>query len=472
MSMFPNLPRKVFFQLGDISPEINMLFILQSVGDLPIEAMTEMIWEILSKHQIKNEAATQTVTVPYGGYTQTYMLVWETIERAYIEIADTVRSLKNLEGVYIAPGLDSVRILEVAGLALYSFPKISSVQSDEPKMITFSGQTIAQTEFTRICWRIEAHWLVRDLVNLPPNLKNPERLQAIIQTLPWKNTQVKVLELVELERQGFGLLLWVGAGSDISPRVMTFERRGSTPGYKRALVGKGVTFDAGGVQIKPDTCMHDMKMDMAGAATVVGAFWYADGICDIQDGFVGAIGLVENMLWGSAFKPLDILTSHSGKTVEVHHTDAEGRLVLGDLVSYVWAEYTPKSIVTFATLTGACMSALGYNYAGLMSKSESLTTEITTLATRDQEQVWRLPLDDHMIEATKATYADLKNHTKSYMAGASLGAAFIQNFVPENTQFAHLDIAGPAYLPNARGVYPENATWFGTNIAIWLLGLN
>jgi leucyl aminopeptidase len=217
--------------------------------------------------------------------------------------------------------------------------------------------------------------------------------------------------------------------------------------------------------------MLDMKLDMAGAAAVVASFWYADAIKNIPVSAVGSIGLVENLVGGSAFKPLDVLTSHSGKTVEVYHTDAEGRLVLGDLVSHIARRSSPKNIITLATLTGACMHALGYNYAGLMGNNVELLQKIEAISNTLPEKVWRLPLDTAMMEATKSEIADFRNATSSHKAGASMGAAFIANFVPTNIAYAHLDIAAPAYRTKASGIFPSEATGFGTLIGIALLGL-
>jgi leucyl aminopeptidase len=227
-----------------------------------------------------------------------------------------------------------------------------------------------------------------------------------------------------------------------------------------------VTFDAGGLQIKPDKGMMDMKMDMAGAAATIATFWYLDQ-CNVPKSIVGAVGLVENLLGGSAFKPLDIVRAHNGLSVEIHHTDAEGRLVLGDLASYISKNYMPrKSLISIATLTGACMHALGYNYAGLISKDEKLAQDIQSAANRTNESIWRLPLDEYMIEGTHAKIADRKNLSPDMMAGASMGAAFISEFVFEPTKYAHLDIAGPAYRTKPQGIFPSEGTGFGTEILL------
>ncbi len=222
-----------------------------------------------------------------------------------------------------------------------------------------------------------------------------------------------------------------------------------------------MTFDSGGIQIKSDTGMHDMKMDMAGAASVIAAFWYLDQIeSDIP--LVGAVGLVENMTGGSAQKPLDIVRAHNKKTVEIHHTDAEGRLVLGDLVSYVGLTYKPDRICTIATLTGACIHALGFDYAGVSGTDVSYIQKIVQRSLSRPEKLWHLPLDARMRESVKSTIADVKNISSDMKAGSSLGAAFITAFLPQSdTLYVHFDIAGPAYRSKPWGIFPADGTGFG-----------
>ena len=284
-----------------------------------------------------------------------YVLRYESeLDRGILltKIAETARTFDDLGAVVVFGKIDIELIVESVGLGIYTFPKISNDVLKIRQVSLYAPQhQLTSTDLAPVIRKIESVWLARDLVNLPPNYKNPEQLETIVRSLPWQNTRVVSLQKAELIEQSFGLLLAVGAGSDIPPRVLVLERIGETRPTETALVGKGVTFDAGGLQIKPDTGMLDMKLDMAGAAAVVASFWYADVIKNIPVSAVGSIGLVENLLGGSAFKPLDVLTSHSGKTVEVHHTDAEGRLVLGDLVSHIAQRSAPKNIVTFATLT-------------------------------------------------------------------------------------------------------------------------
>jgi leucyl aminopeptidase len=194
-----------------------------------------------------------------------------------------------------------------------------------------------------------------------------------------------------------------------------------------ALIGKGVTFDAGGLQIKPDTGMLDMKCDMSGAAGMLGVAEYLDTIEDIPCNLIIGLGITENVINGKAFKPLDIYKAYNGTTVEIHHTDAEGRLVLADVMSYIEAEYNPGHMITMATLTGACVYALGHDIAGIMGDDEK-TIQTLMKSKSPYETLWRLPLNEKLKKSLKADIADLKNIARSEKAGSSVGGAFLTYF--------------------------------------------
>ena len=191
---------------------------------------------------------------------------------------------------------------------------------------------------------------------------------------------------------------------------------------------------------------------------MIALFEYLDGLEEIPYGLVGAIGLAENLVGDEAFKPLDIYTAANGKTVEIHHTDAEGRLILADVMAYAEKTYAPESLVTIATLTGACIAALGYDYAGIMGDDEKMIRKIENAS--PFEKFWRLPLDKRMIDSVKAEEADLKNISKGMKAGSSLGAAFLTHFV-KKAKYTHIDIAGPSYRPGAFSIFPKGGTGFG-----------
>lgn len=220
-----------------------------------------------------------------------------------------------------------------------------------------------------------------------------------------------------------------------------------------------MTFDAGGIQIKPDKYMLDMKCDMAGAAGVLGVANYLDSLDMLPVNVIIGVGLVENMTGSAAFKPLDVYTAYNGVTVEIHHTDAEGRLVLADVMSYIEKNYKPEHIITIATLTGACIYALGNDIAGIMGDDESV---ISTLIdnTSPYETLWRLPLQNSMKKALESEVADIKNLSDTEKAGSSVGGAFLSYFQGE-AKLTHLDIAGPAFRARPLGYMPVGGTGWG-----------
>ncbi len=289
----------------------------------------------------------------------------------------------------------------------------------------------------------EAVNLARELTNLPPREKTPrllaERARAAASEV---GLSVEVWDQARIEAERFGGLLGVAAGSDEPPAFVVIERKcGAPDGPTFALVGKGVTFDSGGLSLKPSSSMEDMKSDMTGAAVVL-ATMVAAARLSLHVNVVGYLAITENMTGGSAVKLGDVLTMRDGTTVEIMNTDAEGRLILADALAYA-AERKPARIIDLATLTGACMVALGSKVAGLFSNDEHFATDVASAARRAGERVWRMPLDADYKELLKSNVADLKNVGGKY-AGAVTAAKFLEVFVGE-TPWAHLDIAGPSW---------------------------
>ena len=239
------------------------------------------------------------------------------------------------------------------------------------------------------------------------------------------------------------MLLAVAQGSANSPYVAILEYNGnkSKKGYDIALVGKGVTFDSGGISLKPGAGMWDMKQDMAGSAVVVSSL-KAAAQQKLKLNIVGVVGLVENMPSGTATRPGDIVTSLSGKTVEILNTDAEGRLVLGDCLTYVEREYKPERIVDLATLTGAIVVALGSEMAGLFSNDDCLSELLSISGEQSGEELWRFPMTDGYRKLIKSDMADVKNLSEGRAAGSITAACFLEEFLLNKTPWAHLDIAG------------------------------
>ena len=283
--------------------------------------------------------------------------------------------------------------------------------------------------------------MARDLVNEPANILYPEEFARRALTLKKVGVKVEVLDVKAMTKLGMGALLGVGQGSRRDSRTVVMRWDGGKKGEAPiAFIGKGVCFDTGGVSIKPAGGMEDMKGDMAGAACVVGLM-QALAARKAKVNAVGVIGVVENMVDGNAQRPGDIVTSMSGQTIEIINTDAEGRLVLGDVLWYTNKRFKPKFMVNLATLTGAIIVALGQEYAGLFSNDDTLSERLTKSGEETGEMVWRMPLLPAYDKMIDSKFADMKNTGGSRWGGAITAAQFLQRFV-EKTPWAHLDIAG------------------------------
>ncbi len=303
--------------------------------------------------------------------------------------------------------------------------------------------------------------LARDLVNEPPNKLGPEEFADRARELTRYGLEVEVLDKARLEEIGMGALLAVGQGSVRPSCVVVLKWNGArTPGAKPiALIGKGVVFDTGGISIKPAAGMEDMKGDMAGAAAVMGAM-QALAERKAQANVIGFLGLTENMPSGTAQRPSDVVTSLSGQTIEVINTDAEGRLVLADVMWYAQEQFQPSAMVTLATLTGAVIVALGKEHAGLFSNDDTLAQNLTTAGLETGDKVWRLPLDPKYDKQINSKTADMKN-VGGRDAGSITAAQFLQRFVKDDTPWAHLDIAGTAMASPPTDISQGWASGFG-----------
>lgn len=284
--------------------------------------------------------------------------------------------------------------------------------------------------------------LARDLVNEPPNVLGPQEFAARAQALTKLGVEVEILDDKAMKKLGMGALLGVAQGSVRGGRVAIMRWNGGKANDQPvAFIGKGVVFDTGGISIKPAAGMEDMKGDMAGAACVVGLM-HALASRKAKANVVGAIGLVENMPDGNAQRPGDIVTTMSGQTIEIINTDAEGRLVLADVLWYVQDRFKPKFMIDLATLTGAILVALAQEYAGLFTNSDELAERLTAAGKATGERVWRMPIGPEFDKMIESKFADMKN-TGGRFGGSSSAAALLQRFV-NDTPWAHLDIAGTA----------------------------
>ncbi|MGO4388488.1 leucyl aminopeptidase [Microvirga sp. 2YAF29] len=284
--------------------------------------------------------------------------------------------------------------------------------------------------------------VARDLVNEPPNVLGPQEFAARAQALTKLGVEVEILDERAMKKLGMGALLGVAQGSARPPRVAIMRWNGGKAADKPiAFIGKGVVFDTGGISIKPAAGMEDMKGDMAGAACVVGLM-HALASRKAKANVVSAIGLVENMPDGNAQRPGDIVTTMSGQTIEIINTDAEGRLVLADVLWYVQDRFKPKFMIDLATLTGAILVALAQEYAGLFSNNDELSDRLAASGKTTGERVWRMPIGPEFDKMIESKFADMKN-TGGRFGGSSSAAALLQRFV-NDVPWAHLDIAGTA----------------------------
>jgi leucyl aminopeptidase len=306
--------------------------------------------------------------------------------------------------------------------------------------------------------------LTRELVTEPANIIYPESFVARCERLQTLGVEFEVLGQRELEAAGMGALLGVSQGSARDPRLLVMRWVGTMGAEKTplALVGKGVTFDTGGISLKPPGGMEDMKWDMGGAGAVAGAM-LALATRKAKAHVVGVCGLVENMPDALAQRPGDVVTSMSGQTIEVINTDAEGRLVLCDAITWVQKKYAPKVIVDLATLTGAIIISLGNEHAGLFSNDDDLAAQLTAAGKATNDPLWRLPLSPAYDKLIDSPIADIKN-VGPREGGSITAAQFIQRFVDEGVKWAHLDIAGMVWAAKAGGTWDKGATGFGVRL--------
>jgi leucyl aminopeptidase len=334
-----------------------------------------------------------------------------------------------------------------ATLRDYSFEKYKTKKPDAPKKfdtlhVVCSAPAKSKKAYAALQGIAEGVHFARDLVNEPANILFPEEFAARAKTLSKLGVKIEILGPVQMKKLGMGALLGVSQGSPFPPQVVVMRWDGGPKGEPPiAFVGKGVTFDTGGVSIKPAAGMEDMKGDMGGAACVTGlmmALAKRKAKCNV----IGVIGLVENAIDGNAQRPGDVVKSMSGQTIAVLNTDAEGRLILADALWYVQSRFKPKFMVNLATLTGAIMVALGKEHAGLFSNNDQLSERLLQAGLDTGEKMWRMPMNAEYDKLIDSDIADMKN-IGGRLGGSITAAQFIQRFV-NKVPWAHLDIAGTA----------------------------
>ena len=393
---------------------------------------------------------------------------------------------KNIESVefYADSDLDRAaeKVVQIAsGLVLrsYKFEQYKSekeASDDEPERRDLSSAhfvlldtAIAEEQYADKASVIEGVFLARDLMNEPPNELYPEAYaRRIKDQLKPHGVEVDILDEKKMIKLGMGALMAVGQGSDNPPRMVIMRWRGdkSSGDAPLAFVGKGVTFDTGGISLKPGLGMEEMKMDMGGSAAVVGLI-KALARRKAKVNVVGIVGLVENMPSARAYRPADIIKSYKGKSIEVLNTDAEGRLVLADALEYVQEVYKPNLVIDLATLTGAVVVALGHEYCGTYSNDDSLWGQMEHAGKETGEVLWRMPLDKVWKEEMEGTITDVQNMGKGGAAtgaGSCTAAGFLSYFIEEGTSWAHMDIAGTARIKKDKDVVPKGGTGFGVRV--------
>lgn len=365
-------------------------------------------------------------------------------------------------------------IAEGTLLGLYQFNKYKTVDKDKQKFLESVELIVDAKEkadveegLRRGCVIATNVRLARDLVNEPASALYPEKMEEAVRSA-LKDLPVKLTAYgkKELEKMGMGGILAVNKGSVHEPRLLLLDYEGAK-NVPLALVGKGVTFDSGGLSLKPADYMEDMKSDMAGAAAVFAAIKSAAEL-KLPVHVLGFLSVTENLPGGDAYKPGDIIKAYNGKTIEVLNTDAEGRIVLADALSYA-ETFKPSAIIDLATLTGACVVALGNVTSGVMGTDQKLIGKVLDAAGHTDDRAWQLPLYDEYSDMMKSDFADLKNISgKSGGAGAETGAAFLKAFV-EKTPWCHLDIAGPAWIEKDGPLNVSGGTGAGVRLLVKLL---
>ncbi len=404
-------------------------------------------------------------------------LTRDTIRSVSGRIAQKARELKLKEFSVIAPPsfvtdqISSVsQIVEGSKMALYKFDKFKAEKADN-----LPDMTIIVTRSEKISKAIKTAEIVADgaiftksIGNLPPNECTPSTLANFAKIISKEKMKCSIISKPELKERGFGGITAVGQGSKNEPNLIVLEHNCGPKNEKPiVLVGKAVTFDTGGISLKPGERMDEMKFDKCGGCTVLGIMKAVSEL-KLPINVVGIVPSVENMADGEAYRPGDIIKLYGGKTAEILNTDAEGRLILADALAYGEECYSPRAIIDFATLTGACVIALGNNIAGIVTNNEKLTKRIRESSKRTTEQVWRLPLNEDYMSMIESKVADMKNVGTGKAAGTITAAAFLRNSI-KDTPWIHIDIAGVAWTQAATKVKsynPDGATGFGVRLIL------
>lgn len=375
--------------------------------------------------------------------------------------------IKDFEIVPHASDEKAIRaVIEGVLIGTYAWKKYvkgDEKQPGEKKIWLVAAKKAFYENVIRICEGVN---LARDLINDNADTVTSSFFEATVKKLVKgkRGVSVEILNRRQMENKGLGLHLAVNHASRKEPKLIIVKYKGGRLKESfTAVLGKGITFDTGGLNLKPTGYMETMRSDMSGAAAVVGTLKNVLNL-NLKKNIIFAVTLAENAIGSGAYKPGDVFRSYSGKTVEIGNTDAEGRLVLADAISYLVKNYKPTRIVNLATLTGACVVALGYDYAGLMSNDDAFAKRLLDSAHETDDRAWQLPIYPELKEHVKSQVADIKNTGLAGAAGALSAGEFLRQFT-ENTKWAHLDIAGTAFIKEAgRLYYGHGATGFGVRL--------
>jgi leucyl aminopeptidase len=385
--------------------------------------------------------------------------------------SQAVLLLDHHKGLALSAGEAAAQVALGAQLRSYRFDKyhtkLKAEQKPSLRNLTVATQdaSSAKQHYVALDKIAEGVFLARDLVSEPANIIYPETLADAAIALKELGVKIQVLDEKAMKKLGMGALLGVAQGSAHPPRLVTMHWMGNPNAKDKApvcFVGKGVTFDTGGISLKPPAGMEEMKFDMAGSAAVIGAMKALAGR-KAKANVVGVVGLVENMPSGTAQRPGDVVTTASGQTVEVINTDAEGRLVLADALWYAQETFKPRCIIDLATLTGAIIIALAQEHAGLFSNDDTLSRQLVNAGKVVEETLWRLPLGDVYDKMINSPIADMKNVGEKG-AGSITAAQFLQRYIKKGTPWAHLDIAGTAWQSKDKPLSMKGATAFGVRL--------
>ncbi|MBT3240506.1 MAG: leucyl aminopeptidase family protein [Chloroflexi bacterium] len=396
----------------------------------------------------------------------------ETIRKTGAGIAKWLHGYDDLSiGIDLA-GLDSLDVENPVlalceGLLLgdFKFTEFKNKKSRKPSTINLLGDKKVQSEVDQAIILAEGTNLARSLAHTPANIINPETLSDICEKIAQENDLgFKVLDDKELKEMGAGAIVSVGQGSQTPSRLIVMEYKGKSPDKKPVvLVGKAITFDTGGYSIKTKTGIVGMKYDKCGGVTVA-AILQTVAKLGLDTPVIGLIPAAENMISKEAYRPNDIITSLSGKTIEIISTDAEGRMVMSDTLTYAQREYNPEVLIDIATLTGGVVVALGGVRAGIFGTDQKLIDSLIDAGENVHERLWQMPLDEEYFDLIRGGDSDFKNSGGVTTASSVQGAIFLKQFIKNGTKWAHIDIAGTGTINKSAAYCPKGATGFGMRL--------